>query len=378
MSNIKHLDIPCSVLDIGHLLTCLVANFVAKLGYFMHKSLGSIGHFISSHILALLLTIKKSDTSMIQQIKIASRFLKFYSRAKTKFNVHSPFVFEFINAILEDDRAFYAFREVEILRGELLASKESVEVLDLGAGSHTSGIKKQRRVRDIAKSALSPAYQCEWLFRIANLYKPLTVIELGTSLGVSTLYMAEGTPNETTIFTLEGAPEIARLAQRNFEWFFDTFEKRGLIRYNLDLMGFSKFEQNIGNSPKKKKIKIVEGNFDQTLHQTLHQTLQSTQNQSLTVDLAFIDGNHRAEPTLAYFEKILPHTNTQSILIFDDIHWSEDMEKAWETIKNHPSVRLTIDLFWCGIVFFRHENKEKEHFSLIKHRWKPFSHGLFG
>jgi predicted O-methyltransferase YrrM len=307
---------------------------------------------------------------MIEKIKITLRFIKFYWQAKTKYNVHSPFVFEFVNSVLEEDRQFYVFREAEILRGQLLTSKDIVEVEDFGAGSLKDGTKKQRRVRDIAASALSPAFQCQWLFNICNTYKPLTIIELGTSLGISSLYISQGCPAETQIFTLEGSPAIAQIARHNFDWFFNTFNKIGLRRNNPKMLNFDFYETIIPTIDSEKRIKIVEGNFNHTFKNTLSHIGK--------LDFAFIDGNHRYEPTVQYFNQALAHTREGTILIFDDIHWSEDMEKAWTEIQAHPSVKLTIDLFWCGIVFFRHENKEKEHFKLIKSKLKPFSWGFFG
>lgn len=308
---------------------------------------------------------------MFDRIKILVRFIRFYLRAKTQYNVHSPFVFEFVQNVLEDDRAFYVFHETDILRAELLASRETIEVEDFGAGSVVDGLKRRRRISSIAASALSPAFQCQWLFRISELYKPLTIIELGTSLGVSTLHLAEGAPRTAKIFTLEGSTEIARLARRNFDWFYDTFRKTGLKHNDPDVLNFeTKYVQNFSTEFEKHKIDITVGRFDDTLP-TVLKSLK-------TLDLAFIDGNHRRVPTLDYFEKCLEKTNENTILIFDDVHWSEDMETAWADIRAHPRVRLSIDLFWCGIVFFRNENREKEHFDLIKARFKPFSTGLFG
>lgn len=307
---------------------------------------------------------------MLDRLKIAFRFIQFYFRAKTKYSVHSPFVFQFVEDVLEDDRLFYVFRHAEILRGEILNSDELIEVEDFGAGSHVSGLKKKRKVSEIGQSALSPTFQCEWLFRIAQFTKPLTVIELGTSLGVSTLYITEGAPRQAKVMTLEGSKEIAALARRNFDWYYDTFLKIGLRRNDPEVLGFAAYDKNIQTDFEKNKIQIVVGKFEDTL--------QSTLNECDKLDFAFIDGNHRREPTLEYFKQCLAHTHEGTVLIFDDIHWSKDMEMAWHDIKQHPSVNLTIDLFWCGIVFFRNENKEKEHFSLIQSKWKPFSWGFWG
>jgi predicted O-methyltransferase YrrM len=307
---------------------------------------------------------------MLNRIKILVRFIGFYFRAKTQYNVHSPFVFAFVQSVLEDDRAFYVFHETDVLRGELLASKESIEVEDFGAGSVVDGLKKTRKISSIAGSALSPAFQCQWLFRMTELYKPLTVIELGTSLGISTLHLAEGAPRTAKIMTLEGSAEIAKAARKNFDWFYDTFRKTGLRHNDPSVLHFEKYAHNFSTEFEKHKIEIVVGKFDETLPKVLSSIEK--------LDFAFIDGNHLRQPTLDYFEQCLTKANDQTVLIFDDVHWSEDMEAAWSEIKVHPRVRLSIDLFWCGIVFFRNENREKEHFDLIKARFKPFSTGLFG
>jgi len=156
-------------------------------------------------------------------------------------------------------------------------------------------------------------------------YKPKTILELGTSLGITTSYLSLGRPAANMI-TMEGASEVAAVASKNFQ------------------------KLGVGN------IALEQGNFDNTLS-TVVRGLSS-------VDFCFIDGNHRQEPTERYFLEILPKINNDSILIFDDIHWSHEMEASWATIKNHPSVRCTIDLFFIGIVFFREEFYEKQHFSI--------------
>ena len=160
---------------------------------------------------------------------------------------------------------------------------------------------------------------------MVNYYRPRTILELGTSLGITTSYLASGNP-AAIVTTMEGAKEVAAVARKNFA-------TAGL--------------QNTS---------IIEGNFDDTLAQVV-QDLGS-------VDCCFIDGNHRREPTERYFQQLLPITHNDSILIFDDIHWSREMEQAWETIRNHPSVRCSVDLFFIGIVFFREEFHEKQHFCI--------------
>jgi predicted O-methyltransferase YrrM len=261
---------------------------------------------------------------MYSKLQLATKYLKYYLTASNGkgHGIHSPFVFDFITKVLNDEREFYAYKSVSQLKSRLETDGEIVEVQDFGAGS-VAGNYKQRSISSIAKNAAKPGKYGRLLFRIASYYKPSVTIELGTSLGLSAAYLAMGNTNGKVI-TCEGAPAIAAMAKKNFQ--------------SLDITN----------------INVVEGNFDETLPVLLQHTPQ--------VDLAFVDGNHRKAPTLRYFEQLLGKAHPQSIFIFDDIHWSEDMEAAWEDIKNHPRVMLTIDLFFIGLVFFRTDFKVKQHF----------------
>lgn len=208
------------------------------------------------------------------------------------------------------------------MRRELLTNRRVIEVEDMGAGSAVSRYK-QRKICDIARHAAKPAKYGQLLFRIVHYYKPQNIIEFGTSLGITTAYLASA-DTKTMVITMEGAHAVAETAKENF---------KGLGLTN---------------------IKLIEGNFDDTLPGVLH-TIPG-------VELVFIDGNHRKEPTLRYFHQLLEKTGNNSILIFDDIYWSGEMMEAWNEIKAHSSVTCTIDLFFIGIVFFRTEFKKKQHF----------------
>ncbi len=182
--------------------------------------------------------------------------------------------------------------------------------MDFGARSG----KRKIKISTIARRSVKPAKYGQLLFRIVNAFKCRNIIELGTSLGISTLYLSfPDTGNQ--IITLEGSPEIAGIARTNFERL------------------------------KRKNIRLIEGEFGVTLPKALH-TLE-------TVDLVYFDGNHRKDPTLAYFNQCLSHINENSIFIFDDIYWSREMSEAWKIIQSHPAATTTIDLFQFGIVFFR-------------------------
>lgn len=272
----------------------------------------------------------------MKRFQILIRFLKYYFKAQTKYNIHSPFVFDFAENVLDDNRWFYAFTEVEEMRALLKTEKIPLEISDYGAGSQVSS-RKTRTISSLTKhSATSPVF-CRILFRLIQFYKPETLLELGTSMGVSTLYQAYAS-RSSTLITIEGCPVISEQAEENFE-----------------LM-------EVDN------IEVVTGKFEDQLPKVLER-LDS-------LDYVFVDGNHRKEPTIQYFEWCLGKANEQSVFVFDDIHWSLEMESAWREIQNHPKVTLSIDLFFFGIVFFRKEFKTKQHFTIIKSWWKPWEIGL--
>jgi predicted O-methyltransferase YrrM len=263
---------------------------------------------------------------MYSLVKLASKYLHYFITASNGkgHGVHSPFVFDFIKNVLNDKRYFYAYDSVEGVRKKMITDETLLKVEDFGAGS-TVVKGNSRKVSSIARSSLKPAKFGQLMFRIVNYYGLKNIVELGTSLGVTTAYLASPAI-ENRVTTFEGSKEIAAVAQRNFE--------------TLQL----------------ENIEIVRGTFDQTLKGKLKETAN--------IDLAFVDGNHRKEPTIRYFEQLLPKAADNSIFIFDDIHWSSEMEEAWEHIRRHPSVTLTIDLFFIGLVFFRKENKMVQHFSI--------------
>lgn len=263
---------------------------------------------------------------MFNRFQLAKKYLHYYLTASNGrgHGVHSPFVFDFIQHVLNDKKEYPCYRLIEQKRKELLADKVVIEVEDFGAGS--SVIKtKQRLVKDIAASSLKKKKYAQLLFRVANHYKPKTILELGTSFGISTAYLASAN-NNIPLYTCEGATSIAGIAKHNFK------------------------ELGLGN------IHLTEGDFASTLPPLLSQLKK--------VDLAFIDGNHRKEPTLNYFQQLLNHSTASSIFIFDDIHWSAGMEEAWEEIKKHRAVTLTIDLFFIGIVILSPDFNHKQHFSI--------------
>lgn len=259
-----------------------------------------------------------------EQKQFVRKYLRYYFTAGNRHDVHSPFVYALIEEVLRDKKQPSVFKEVEALRGELLKTREVLQVTDLGAGSLT-GAGTTRAVRDIARHAAKPPKFGQLFYRLAQYLQPQYLLELGTSLGLSTAYMAMARP-DAQIVTIEGCPNIAARAQRNFEV--------------LDIHN----------------VQQLTGNFDDVLPALLQKQPR--------LDWVYIDGNHRRDPTIDYFLQCLTRAHEGSVFIFDDIHWTPGMEEAWRTIQEHPSVTLTIDLFFIGLVFFKPDFKVKQHFVL--------------
>lgn len=258
--------------------------------------------------------------------ELALRYLQYYLRASNGrgHGMHSPFVFDFITRVMNDRTSYPAYKSIEALRLQLKKDRQVIRVEDFGAGSVYQS-EQQRSIRSIARNAAKPPKYGQLLHRMVNYYQPSTILELGTSLGITSAYLAMAAPG-ARIVTMEGAPEIAKKAAANFS--------------SLGL----------------ENIQLMEGDFEKSLPGFL-QTAG-------VIDFAFIDGNHRKEPTLHYFEQLLVHHGNESIFIFDDIHWSAEMEEAWEIIREHPTVQCSIDLFFIGIVVFRKEFREKQQFEI--------------
>ena len=258
---------------------------------------------------------------MSKLLQMVFRFFKYLIQSKSRYSIHSPFVFDFLNDVIRSKKDYYCFSLIQKTKQQLHYNHTKINITELGAGSHVNN-NKQKKISTIMRNASKPHSVSKILFEIVNYFPIQNSIEIGTSLGISTLYIAHAKKNNQ-VYTLEGCPETAKIAQQNFK-----------------------------NHPLN-TIQLIQGNFNATL-QPLVNSLQK-------VDFVFFDGNHQKQPTIDYFEICLQKAHEKSVFVFDDIHWSEEMEQAWAYIKNHPKVTVTIDLFWIGIVFFRTE-QVKEHF----------------
>lgn len=253
---------------------------------------------------------------LLHSIHSYSRFL---AKSTNQHGVHSPFVFQLVTKCLYEKQTKPAYQLWKKYQQDLFQNHQVISVTDFSTGSKVFA-SNQRKVSSIAKHAGMNFTKAKLLIKLVQYFQPKKVLELRTSLGLGTFALHLGNPI-ASITTIEGCEQTLFIAKRN--WL--------------------KFTSN--------DIYFILDNFQQ-LPPKLNQ---------VKWDFIFFDGNHSKKATLSYLEELLPSITNESVWVFDDIHWSKDMEAAWDAIKNHPKVTVTIDLYHVGLVFFRTE-QAKEHF----------------
>ena len=260
---------------------------------------------------------------MNRKLWIAGQYLKYRMLSKTKFKVHSPFVYQLYTDIILNNSRHSDFEKIEEQRSILLRQRSLLETTDFGAFSSGNAYKTRfRQVKNITRHSSLRPKDARLVYHLVKEAKPETILEMGTAMGISTMYMAMAAP-ESKIVTMEGCAVIGEKARENFN------------KFKLD------------------NIDMVLGNFNNSLTKTLSKFDR--------LDFVLIDGNHRQKPTLDYFMSILPKLHAESIVLIDDIHWSKEMLQAWNTIRQHPDVTVSIDLFKAGILLFRKDIAKENH-----------------
>ncbi|MBE9510922.1 MAG: class I SAM-dependent methyltransferase [Bacteroidetes bacterium] len=263
---------------------------------------------------------------MYGNLKYILKYINYYlfSGHGKGYGIHSPFIFEYVTKVIKNRTIDRKIKRIDDLCSELRLDKTKVDATGFGAGSHF-GKRNNVRIGNIARLSSTQKKYGNLLYRTVMFFKPKVILELGTSLGIGTSYLALPDKN-ASIYTIEGSEILSALARENF------------------------------NRLKISNIRQYTGKFIEVLPGLLGQLPD--------IDLVFIDGDHREEATIKYFELCLESVNSESVVILDDIHWSCGMEKAWERIKRYSDVKLTLDLFRLGLVFFRKELYSKQHFRI--------------
>jgi predicted O-methyltransferase YrrM len=246
-----------------------------------------------------------------------------FSRHRKGHGVHSPFVYRLIREVFLDKRIHKHFNKVESIRRKMLHDQHQVNITGFGAGSRLL-IGRQRRISEIVTAgSVKPKYG-KLLYNLAVWMDPDVIVELGTSVGMGSLYLAGGAPGKP-IYSVEGEEVLAAIAMKN-----------------LELAGFQ-------------HVTVIQGSFESGLVQILPELRGNL--------LIFMDGDHRKEPTLHYFRLLLEKITPESVIIIDDIHWSSEMEETWEILCQCAEVKVSIDIFHMGILFFK-QGLQKENYRI--------------
>ncbi len=238
-------------------------------------------------------------------------YIKWRIKSVNAHGLHSPFMYRLATECFYDKTNYPEYKDLKKYEKQLKKNRKTIQVKDLGAGSQKFA-SKERKISDISKIAGSSLKEMKFLYRLSRYFKPENMLELGTSLGKSTLSLHLGHPI-ADFTSIEGDPAIFRIAQ-----------------------------ENLKHTP----VKFIQSDFEDYLNQ-----LPARQK----FDFVYLDGNHTKEATLRYFELLLPHLHNNSLLLLDDIYWSEEMKEAWKILKNHPRVKQSVDGFHKGFLFFREE-----------------------
>jgi len=258
----------------------------------------------------------------LDKIYTAIAYAKHFTKSKNVAKLDNPYLLDLYNKVINNAEKIEGSEFLEEIRNNLLFKKSFIDVIDFGAMANKRSDK--RRIKDITAQSISDKRKCHFFYHLIKFINPQIVIELGTSFGINTMYMSMAAP-QAKVYTIEGCSQTMAIAKTNFE------------------------DHNFNN------IFTTNATFDVALPDIL--------NKIEKLDFIFFDGNHLKEPTLRYFEMSLPYAHNDTILVFDDIHWSPEMNSAWNTIRKNKQLTVTIDLFYFGIVFFKNE-LPKQHLTL--------------
>jgi predicted O-methyltransferase YrrM len=253
---------------------------------------------------------------MISQIRYSLKYIRYFLFAKHKrgHGIHSPFVYNLISKVLNNKSEPEDLKKVTDAHNKYIKSKKHIDFEDIGAGSNYYCPKKLTLGKIIRRSSVNKKYG-KLIYNLIKYFNPTNILEIGSSVGISSAYIAQAAL-QSFFKSIEGVKEKINTAKE----------------ISLEL------NQN---------TEFIHGNFDDILNSVLDNYNK--------LDLVFFDGNHTKQSTLNYFNSCLNKSHNESIFIFDDIHWSTDMEEAWEIIKKNNKVKVSIDIFRMGLIFLKKE-----------------------
>jgi len=246
-------------------------------------------------------------------------YFKHWLTKVDRHSVHSPYFFDFYNKVIKSRGKLAYAQQIEEIRNKLAHNATKIQMEDLGSGRDR---KKVRKLKEIVNTSVSPSAYAQMLLRICQYANAHKIVELGTSVGLTSLYLSymEG----STVYTFEGSHALVNIALTNFEY---------LERPNIE---------------------IAEGDIDHTLPDFIERD-------TAKIGFVYIDANHTYDSTVRYYGMLMKRFNEKSIMVIDDIHNTTEMERAWNELRQHKLVYGSVDLFRCGILFFE-PTLNRQHF----------------
>lgn len=253
---------------------------------------------------------------MYQRLKYSLKYILYLLLAKHKkgHGIHSPFIFDLIRKVFNCKAPDESLEKVFLSYDKIKRSKQTLTYEEIGAGSSYKKHSRQKVGEIVKKSSITKKYG-QLLYNLVKYFNSQNILELGTSVGMSTSFLAQANP-KSNFTSIEGVLEKVKVAKNIAE----------------------ELHQN---------TKFVVGMFDDQLEKILEEYSR--------LDFVYIDGNHTKKSTLNYFYSCLGKIHSDTVFVFDDIHWSKGMEEAWNEIKNHKKVKLSVDIFRMGLIFFKKE-----------------------
>ena len=259
--------------------------------------------------------------NFLRSFKRLFLYLDYILKVSDEHSLQAPYIFSLYSELKQGKRNFPGFDDIESLRQDLKKDHTIISGKDYGAGSKITGNKT---VSSIAISGVSDLNDCRTLSQLLQITKPKTILELGTSVGISTAYICKTLP-DSQVISLEGNEQLVQVAKENLQ------------------------SLNIKNA------EIIHGNIDDILDEVLRSLSE--------VDFVLIDANHRKDPLLKYFNKILPELSTAGCILIDDIRWSGEMYSGWQKICKNENIALSIEMLDQGLLINKKELK-KQHYVL--------------
>ncbi len=239
-------------------------------------------------------------------------FLKFLGHSTNQYGIHSPFIYQFLIKCLYKPLSKTQLNALKVNRKHVLNNTEVIEINDFGKGSQQF-TTSQRHVNEMARKAGMSLHKAKLMNKIVGYFQTKAILELGTSVGLGSIAMATNHEN-ITIDTIEACTNTCSTAKSHFNYL------------------------------KLEHINVINSSFEQFFDQNLNPK---------PYDLIYLDGHHDKTATLQYFDNLEPYIHKDTIMIVDDIYWSKDMQQAWQELQKNQKVKVSIDLYFWGILFFK-------------------------